>query len=269
MSIQPPSVAARRLALAGVCGIVAASASPASHADSQYTGTAYPRGDGVALYTETHWVDRGTQGTRHVVLYRCSDGTPFARKIITATPGDATSPDYRFEDARLQYREQVEREGAMLLIRTGSDAGQRTRRIPRRADGLVDAGFDAFVQRDFAALATGQSAQRPFLLADDARYLDVRIDDARPVRWRGVDAVSLDMRLDAWYGAIAPKVRLLYARQGAVLLEFEGIGTIRRNDGGALPVRIVFPPELRHAGVDRAAMRAAEVLPLSPRCSLQ
>ncbi len=241
---------------------------PLARADSHYQGTAFDR-SGAVLYTETHWVRRDAQGTRHLVLYRCADGTPFARKLITATPDNETAPDYRFVDARRNYSESVERDGNALVIVTQRDDLARTHRVRWRSDGLVDAGFDYFVQTSLASLATGTVARRPFLLANEGRYIDVRIEDARNVRWQGMDAMSLGMRLDAWYGIAAPKIRLFYAREDAALLEYDGIGTIRRDDGGALQVRIVFPPQRRRNNMRPGAMQSAEVLPLSSRCSLR
>lgn len=237
-------------------------------ASSQYRGQAYAPGSQTLLYSETHWVEDGSAGLRHVVLYRCADGTPFARKLITAAPGFGTTPDYRFEDARRKYAESVQRQGAVLNISILDASKQTQRRVSRRDDGLVDAGFDRFVQHNFKALAMGSAMRRPFLLATDFRYLDVRIDDAQPLRYQGQDAIALNMRLDAWYGFVAPRIRLVYARSNAALLEFDGIGTIRRDDGSPLPVRIVFPPAQRVDRLDGSAMQAAEALPLSGRCRL-
>ena len=57
------------------------------------------------LYTESHWTRfENNLLSERTVLYRCADGTPFARKVISYAPS-RLAPAFDFKDARLDYRE--------------------------------------------------------------------------------------------------------------------------------------------------------------------
>ena len=58
----------------------------------------FAKGGSRLLYRETHWVVPGPKPVRWV-LYRCADGSPFARKKVTTLAGKAT-PNFAFEDGR-------------------------------------------------------------------------------------------------------------------------------------------------------------------------
>src|SRR5687768_6044621 len=102
----PPRTAAAALVL-----VLAAAPEPAGAAIApgarieRADGTARSRDGGEVVYRETHWRLTGGALSR-VVLYRCPDGTPFARKRLWGDP-DAIAPRFEFVDGRDGYREGV------------------------------------------------------------------------------------------------------------------------------------------------------------------
>ncbi|HUD40854.1 MAG TPA: hypothetical protein VMR06_02535 [Dokdonella sp.] len=237
-------------------------AAAAAAGPSREIARALAREDGRLLYREEHW---HLPGGGRLVLYRCPDGTPFARKTVAAGPS-AEAPDFAFEDGRDGYREGV-RSGAAgreVYVRDRADAAERQARLRIPDDAVVDAGFDAAVRTRWDALAAG--TRLSFLLPSRLAFVPVRIvdhdraaDDARTRRLR--------MTLDTWFGFAVPAVDLVYDAASRRLLTFSGTGTIRDGRGRHRPVRIVFdaaPP----APVSPAALAAAQQVRLDGRCAL-
>lgn len=219
--------------------------------------------NGRLLYRETHWILPGTRPERWV-LYRCADGTPFARKRVLAT-SSLTAPDFALEDARDGYREGV-RGGPgprrVFVNRPGRGERERTLAVP--ADGVIDAGFDAAVRRHWTALLRGQALRLQFLVPSRQTFYPVRVQRLSGIEWNGIPAERLRMRLDAWFGFAVPDVTLVYARDDRRLLEFAGTGNLRDGRGEHPQVRIVFEPASRAATAQE--LTEVRALPLTGRC---
>lgn len=230
----------------------------------RYEGIAYSRNDGLVLYRETHWRYRDGDFDRHLVLYGCADGTPFARKLLTASSRQA-APDFDFYDARLDYREGVNGRGArrVVYVQTRDDALPEQTELELGIDDVVDAGFDDYLRAHWDAIAPRSPLHAAIVVP--GRHAAV------PVTITEIDAGDADVRrlrvqLNAWYRLIAPSMTLGYSRTDRRLREFEGIGTIRDIDGRNLDVRIVFPPERRDTSADPQEALAAARLTLNGRC---
>lgn len=250
--------AAGRIAMA----LVLACPAVAGAAD-RYDGLAYAARSGALVYRETHWryLDRGTAA--RLVVYRCLNGTAFARKEVFDRPS-ATAPDFEFVDARDGYREgvrtQAGRREVFWQASRGTASKQRT--IEVGAQSVIDAGFDAMVRSRWEPLMAGKTVAAAFLLPSRQDFLAVKIREQQ----RRQDTVRLSMRLDAWYGFAAPNTELTYRLGDRCLVRFEGIGTIRDDKGRHQAVRIEFPDKLRVAGIAQAEIDAAKTTPLTGRC---
>lgn len=240
---------------------------PAAQAVERYTGDAYARDSGQLLYREVHFLYGGPEQSRQLVLYRCPGGAPFARKLLQGAP-DAVAPDFEFVDARSGYREGARRTGGgrEVYVQKNADASTRSKILPHRAGAVVDAGFDAYVRRHWAALAGGPSTI-PFLLPSRLAFLPIRLSDTTDDEEHGTAVRKLSMRLDTWYGFALPPIRLVYRTADRRLLRFEGIGTIRDREGRNQDVRIEFPPDARQPAVPQAELDAALDAPLTGRCN--
>ena len=243
--------------------------SAAALASERYEGLAHARqGRAALLYSETHWLYEQGGVQEHLVLYRCADGNPFARKRLRAQPS-AQAPDFEFLDARDGYREGVRTTPGgtrEVFVQARGDARLDVRPLPTAAGAVIDAGFDAFVRGQWAALSTGGALTVPFLVPSRFEHWRFRIADARddmldgrPVRW-------LRMRLDAWYGFATPNIELAYEQEGHRLVAFLGIGTIRDGQGRHLDVRIDFPANRRQGGATAEEIAAALARPLVSQC---
>lgn len=265
MLASPPTV--RRAALRHALAMVAAGVVPVSgaHAAERYEGRAQARGGGPVLYSETHWLYPQDGRTARLVLYRCADGTPFARKRVS----DAASvaPDFEFVDGRDGYREGVRTAGGRRLVfwQPRASAPAREKPLPPHAQAVIDAGFDAFVRKRWNALDAG-TASAGFLIPSRFDYLGVKVRDAGASRVDGQPARKLTMRLDAWFGFALPEIALVYGEAGRRLLRYEGIGTIRDAKGRNQNVSIEFPASLRTATVPAAQVSEADGAKLAAQC---
>lgn len=241
------------------CPLLAAAA-------DRYDGLAYAPRSGALVYRETHWryVDKGV-ATR-LVVYRCPGGEAFARKQVFDRRNSAT-PDFELFDARDGYREGVRTvAGAREVFwQANRNSAARQRKIQVADDAVIDAGFDSLVRARWAALMAGKTVSAEFLLPSRQDFLDVNI------RQQAADAepgtAHLSMRLDAWYGFVAPNTELVYRLRDRWLLRFEGVGSIRNANGRHQTVRIEFPDKLRVAAVDQTEIDAAIKTPLTGRCA--
>ncbi len=228
---------------------------------SRELAQALAREDGRLLYREEHWhlADGG-----RLVLYRCPDGTPFARKTVAAGPSPE-APDFAFEDGRDGYREGVRSgpDGREVYVREGADAPERHAPLHMPADAVVDAGFDAAVRLRWDALAAG--TRLSFLLPSRLAFVPVRIVD-RGRAAAGAPTRQLRMTLDAWFGFAVPAVDLVYDASSRRLLTFSGTGTIRDGRGRHRPVRIVFDAAAP-AAAPADALAAAQRSGLDGRCA--
>ena len=222
--------------------LLAASTMPAVAAPYRAeTGLARDYDTGRLLYREEHLVRAAADGRplERVVLYRCADGTPFARKRIDYRDA-LEAPDFQFEDARSGYREGVRRDASgreVFVVRPG-DAEQEA---PLPAGPLVaDAGFDPWLREAWPRLANGERVPLSFLVPSRLTSFDFKVyavddeADAGERRFR--------LRLGGWLGWIAPHIDVVYADADRRLLRFEGLSNLRDDAGDdPLKVRIAFP----------------------------
>lgn len=241
------------------------SSATATGAD-RYEGLAYTQAGGTLVYREFHWRYEEQGAPARLVVYRCPDGTAFARKRLRAV-GDASTPDFEFVDGRDGYREGVRGGGGRreVFVQARRDAGIQQRAVQVGPDSIVDAGFDALIRRHWDELLAGGSVAADFLLPSRFDFLGVSVRRMAPSASEE-STVRLRMQLDAWYGFVAPRTDLAYRASDRWLLRFEGIGSIRDAHGRNQAVRIEFPPELHVASIDPAEVEAALALPLSGRC---
>jgi len=228
---------------------LALAALPARAGLSFEEGLARDPGDGRLLYREQHLVRREAgQPVARLVLYRCPDGTPFARKQVDYR-GSPEAPAFRFEDARLGYGEGLRRRGdaGELWVRPGP--GEAERSAPAELAGLVaDAGFDEFIRRRWQPLLAGEAVPFEFAVPSRLERLDFRLRHLGSEAMDGGTAEVFRLRLGGWLGWLAPHIDVAYDRESRRLLRFEGLSNLREDDGQRqLVARIDFPEPARPA----------------------
>lgn len=225
-------------------------------------GIARDPGDGRMLYREQHWIRRdGDTPRERLVIYRCADGTAFARKHVDYR-SSRIAPAFALEDARDGYREGVRQASAPVAFVRDSRAAQE-RSAPLAAAALVaDAGFDEFIRRQWPRLQAGEAVALRFAVPArlDSYGFTLRRIGAATVA--GEPASIFRLRLGGWLAWLAPHVDVAYGQDSRRLLRFEGPSNLRDDAGRAqLRVRIDFPDPPRPAS--EADWQAAATTALS------
>lgn len=245
--------------------VAAAVFAGSAHAAVTNEGTAYRLDDGKAAYRESHMLFESGGKPARLVLYRCMDGTAFARKIVVERVG-ALEPDFDFIDGRTGYREGVRTtdKGREVYWQASKGEAEKRKIVDVPADAVIDAGFDALVRTQWQQLSSKNGLDARFLLPSAMRFLKVRIQ-----RIGGTPATGtthLRMKLDTWYGFAAPDTDIDYQTTDRHLLRFKGIGNIRDRRGRAQAVRIEFPGGLQPRMTRAAEIDAARRIPLTGHC---
>ena len=125
----------------------------------------------TVMYREQHWTRRQADKlVERLVLYRCPDGTAFARKRVDYR-GSAISPAFAFEDRRSGHREGLRRNARpTLFFQAPGQSGERLAAM-KSGSFVADAGFDEFVRRQWSALVAGRSMPLDFALPSRLRSL--------------------------------------------------------------------------------------------------
>lgn len=240
-----------------------------------FTATATPllRSEGVATtasgavaYREVHWQQGTAEGAQRLVQYLCPDGQPFARKEMPATTL-AQVRGYQLQDRRSGQQAAIRVAGSSIGIDWKEDQAARPQvnRVALPANAVVDAGFDSAVRAHWQALLKGSTVQLPFLVPGRGKFYPVAVTHQGAVRWQGQSAQSFEVRLNTWYGGLAPRLSLVYADADRRLLEFRGTSNLR-DAGGQYPPVVVRFSEAAQAQ-PAARWREALAQPLVAHCA--
>jgi hypothetical protein len=237
---------------------------PGTPAAETWTGDAYDLGSGALRYRESHYLSANDGAQHRVVLYSCPDGRPFARKQIR-DDGDPQAPDFDMLDARLGYREGVRRNSGKrdVYVQRTPDLSEKTEPLNLPNDGVIDAGFDAYVHKHWDALARGGSLSLPFLVPSKRMFYTFKL--AKVENASNAATLSLRLSLGAWYAFLAPHIDVTYDRNTQRLLRFEGMSNIRDEALKNYNVRIEFPKAPATLTADQLA--AALAVPLVTVCA--
>lgn len=229
-----------RIGLRSAVGLVAmALMTPAQAMVQREVAFASELDDGTALYREEHLVRLADgRAEERLVMYRCLDGSAFARKRVRYAQ-DPFAPSFLLEDARSGYREGAERTAEGLRVAwTGPGEGESAAMV--EASALVaDAGFDEWLRSAWEPLAAGETRSLDFLVP--SRLRTYRFD---------VVAIATDdpalrafkLRLGGWFGRWLPSIEVAYDADTRRLVRFEGLSNLRDDAGDAqMKVRIDFP----------------------------
>jgi len=248
--------------------LVAAAMLAPAHAADRYEGAAYDRA-GRVVYRETHWRYTEADRQQRLVLYRCPDGRPFARKQMRWQEGAGAAPDFDFLDQRDGYREGLRSraQGREVYWQGSGPAPERSEQVQLGPDAVADAGFDSFVRRRWDDLVAGRPVHTAFLIPGDFDAVPVVIRLAADAAASAdSSAVTFAIVLDRWYAFAAPTTLLTYGRADRWLREFRGTGTIRDERGRRQAVRVEFPADGRQATVAAGEIEAAAAEPLADHC---
>jgi len=242
------------------------------HAAGQhYEGYAYAIGDGKLLYRESHWRYTEDNIERHLVVYRCANGDPFARKHVDATAG-AVIPDFDMLDARSGYRGGVRTRQGHREVFEQADARALERHAPLTIpqNAVIDVGLDAFVRAHWDVLSDTGVSPVPILVPSRLGYIEFSARKLRDARVDGNDVRWFRLSLSgwAWVGFALPHIEVGYDALTREKREYRGLIDIRGADNRNLNVRIDFPPAERRSDITLADVARAAEAPLTGRCLL-
>ena len=241
-------------------------AAQTSQPSQRYVGTAHARNGNQVLYREVHFVYDAQGEQRHLVVYECANGAPFARKLLHDSP-NSTAPRFDFVDGRSGYREGVRGKGPAreVYVQKSNDDAEHSQNLPETSGEVIDAGFDTYVRTHWDELGKS-TATVPFLVPSRMSFTNVRLSESVNSTDHGQSIRKLRMQLGAWYGFALPAIDLSYTLANHRLWRFEGVGSIRDNQGRNQNVLIEFPADARRADVQPAEVEAALAAPLVGRC---
>lgn len=204
-------------------------------------GYAYDKQTGALLYSETHHeVVNDGRMIKNRVTYKDSSGVVFAEKHIDFERS-LTMPDFELVNQENGHVEGVRGDGGRLtvLFRPDSDASTRQASVEMPENGIIDAGFDRFIEQNWSSLVGGAVLEREFLIPSQLDFYTFEISKAG-TQPRGEVVFRLQIKSMLLRVFVSP-VLVHYDAASRTLLRYEGISNIRDDQGRNLDVRIEFP----------------------------
>lgn len=206
-----------------------------------YSGEARSPDSGALIYVEEHLLrEQAGQAVERLVLYRCADGTPFARKQVEYGT-QPFAPAFDLVDARLDYREGLRREGEAWIVFGGAGARAQQTPLDEVESIVADAGFEPFVRQHWAQLQAGESVPIDFLVPSRARSYGFRLSKVEALEIEGEAASRMRLALSGVFGLFAPAIDVIYRDSDQWLLRFEGMTNIRESARENVVAHIAFP----------------------------
>lgn len=215
------------------------------------------------MYLEHHLIRREKdRPTARLVVYRCADGTAFARKQVDYRRS-VQAPEFSLEDARLDFGEGLRRGGdtASLWVRDGGGAAERSAPVSAEAGLVADAGFDEFIRGNWQTLVSGKPVPLQFAVPSRLQVFGFRVASQGSAELNGEPVERFRLRLGGLLGWIAPHIDVAYGRDDRRLLRFEGLSNLRSDDGKSqLVAHIAFPAPAKTADEGQWQAMAREPL---------
>ncbi|MGI8561367.1 MAG: hypothetical protein ACR2J7_08035 [Luteimonas sp.] len=219
--------------------VLAVACGPASAALLSVQGDARDPASERLLYREDHLLRRDDDvPVERVVLYRCPDGTAFARKRVDYRDS-RIAPAFSLVDARDGYREGLRRTGDKVSIYSGK------RSAPLQGDTrgvalVADAGFDEFLRKHWDALHAQDSLPIRFAVPSHVRDLKFNVRSLGRGTVAGVPVQTFQLKLGGLLALVSPRIDVAYHAGDRSLRRYTGLTNIRSNDGKPLEARIDF-----------------------------
>lgn len=222
-----------------------------AHAEvSERVGYAYDKQTGMFLYSETHReLVRNGRLITNTVAYRDEEGRVFAEKHIDFRKS-LVMPDFQLVNSENGHLEGARGGDKQLSVhfRRLSDSRVQKASVEIPGDGIIDAGFDRFIEQNWTALANGEILEREFLIPSQLEFYTFEIGKHDQHK-AGELAFHLQIK-SLFLQLFVPPVLVYYDAQTRSLLRYEGISNIRNDDGENFDVRIEFDR------IDRVETRA-------------
>lgn len=201
------------------------------------------------IYTEHHWIRfNETAPVERLVVYRCMDGTAFARKRVNYQPS-AQAPAFEFIDARKGYIEGLRYIQNKAALWHRSSGKQPEKNAVLTVQNLVaDAGFNEFIRNNWLKLRTGAALPIRFAVPTRLQAYKFNLKQTNESQFAGVPAVTYELKLSGLLSLLADPIEVTYEKSTQRLLRFQGLSNLRDDAGEFdLMAQIDFPKAPRLA----------------------
>lgn len=201
------------------------------------------------LYREQHWIRLiDMMPVERLVLYRCMDGTAFARKRVNYLPS-AQAPAFEFVDVRRGYLEglRYKQNQAALWYQPPGKVPEKNALMTVK-NLVADAGFNEFIRINWPKLRAGNALPLHFAVPTRLQAYKFNLKQTRESQFAGVAAVTYQLKLSGLWSLLADPIEVTYEKSTKRLLRFQGLSNLR-NDAGQfdLMTQIDFTQPVRNA----------------------
>lgn len=214
------------------------------------------------LYKEQHWIRfNELQPTERLVVYRCMDGTAFARKRVNYQPS-AQAPAFEFVDARKGFVEglRYKQNKAALWFRPPGTAAEKNAFLVVK-NLVADAGFNEFIRLNWPKLRTGKALPLNFAVPTRLQAYKFNLKQVGESQFAGAPAVTYQLKIAGLLSLIADPIEVTYDKSSRRLLRFQGLSNLRDDAGEFdLMAQIDFPLPARIASEEDWQTNAATPL---------
>lgn len=201
------------------------------------------------IYKEQHWIRfNELVPVERLVLYRCMDGTAFARKRVNYQPS-AQAPAFEFVDARKGFVEglRYKQNKAALWFRPPGAAPEKNAFLSVQ-NLVADAGFNEFIKLNWLQLRTGKALPLQFAVPTRLQAYKFNLKQTGESQLAGVSAVTYQLKIAGLLSLIADPIEVTYDKASRRLLRFQGLSNLRDDAGEFdLMAQIDFPQPARDA----------------------
>ena len=223
-------------------------------------GKAWDPGRTRLMYTESHWTTSENNVLKNrTVVYRCADGTPFARKEINYTRS-ALAPEFSFNDVRFNYQEGLRWQNDRPELWFVRDSRRQQKLLGNSGTLVADAGFDVFVKNQWPALSAARRQSLQFAVPSRLTSYGFNLQRINSLPFNKEPAQSFKLSIDGWLGFIAPNLEITYSRNTKRLLRFKGLSNILNNQGDKPVIALIEFPLLDQVVPAKEQQQAQSIL---------
>ena len=223
-------------------------------------GKAWDPGRTRLMYTESHWTTSENNVLKNrTVVYRCADGTPFARKEINYTRS-ALAPEFSFNDVRFNYQEGLRWQNDRPELWFVRDSRRQQKLLGNSGTLVADAGFDVFVKNQWPALSAARRQSLQFAVPSRLTSYGFNLQRINSLPFNKEPAQSFKLSVNGWLGFIAPNLEITYSRNTKRLLRFKGLSNILNNQGEKPVIALIEFPLLDQVVPAKEQQQAQSIL---------
>lgn len=213
-------------------------------AEAEYpiVGEAYTIDEGRELVYREYYTARKDQ--KEEVHYKDPDGKQFANKTLDYRRGP-TVPEFRLTDERHEKQWGAEWQDGQLILLKGDKGKLERKSVDVESLQVIDAGFDAFIQQQWASLTGGKTVTFHFALPNRLSNARLQVKEVAaqdsPISQSEQDWRYFHIRVaNSFLSLFAEDLHLAYQDEERRLMVFRGRSNILDGQGESQDVEILY-----------------------------